>query len=89
MKHSWRDWTGRCKTCGKTIHKNYDQCLTCSQRAAEFESYLAWHNKSEEEKELERERYYDTLCVMCGKEGASERSDGKDYCSTCWTIWNS
>jgi transcription elongation factor Elf1 len=36
---------------------------------------------------------YDDLiesdCVMCGKEGAIERSDGKAYCSFCWMVWNS
>jgi len=28
-------------------------------------------------------------CVMCGREGALDRSDGKPYCSMCWTVWNS
>jgi hypothetical protein len=33
--------------------------------------------------------YDETECVMCGKEGAVKRDDGKCYCASCWQVWNS
>ena len=35
------------------------------------------------------EGYYQYECVMCGKEGAYMRNDGKFYCTHCWLVWNS
>ena len=28
-------------------------------------------------------------CVMCGRESAYARKDGKYYCTDCWQVWNS
>jgi len=78
-----------CKQCGKRISKAYTLCWECNQRKVEREQYRSWLDKSEEEKELEREQYYNTECDMCGKEGADRRSDGRNYCGTCWQVWNS
>jgi hypothetical protein len=30
-----------------------------------------------------------SMCVMCGKEGATMRRDGKMYHTHCWQVWNS
>lgn len=77
-----------CK-CGRKISNQYKQCWMCHQRELERLAWRAYEQKTEQEKEDELEQYYSTLCDMCGKEGALERSDGRCYCSTCWTIWNS
>jgi len=78
-----------CKTCGKTIKPQFERCYECNERYEETQRWLEYKSKSEDEKELELEMYYSRECVMCGKEGADERKDGQNYCSTCWTIWNS
>jgi len=38
---------------------------------------------------LDQDFANETECVMCGKEGAATRSDGKAYCGHCWMVWNS
>jgi len=82
MKHN-------CKRCGKPLAVHFDYCFKCGQLIHEREAYRSWLEKSEEEKETEREIYYSHECSMCGKEGADERSDGSYFCGSCWTIWNS
>lgn len=78
-----------CKRCGRATNGQYEYCYPCYQRKVQDDDYRRYQEMSEDEKELKREQYYSTECVMCGKEGASERKDGKCYCGTCWTVWNS
>jgi hypothetical protein len=81
--------TNICKQCGKPCKKPFILCYECNERKKRAEEYRRYVEMSEDDKEAEREEYYSTMCVMCGKEGASERKDGKCYCGSCWTIWNS
>lgn len=81
--------THRCSKCGKVILSRFSMCYSCHRTEVEKSLWRAYDEQTPEERELERERYYGTECVMCGKEGASERKDGKCYCSTCWMVWNS
>lgn len=78
-----------CKRCGRATNGQYEYCYLCFRKKQEIDEYHRYRDMSEDEKEDERELYYSTMCVMCGKEGASERKDGKCYCGECWTIWNS
>jgi hypothetical protein len=78
-----------CKSCGYPTRSNFELCFQCFRREKEAEERRHYLEMSEDEKELEREIYYSTECDMCGKEGASPRADGRNYCGTCWTVWNS
>jgi transposase-like protein len=46
-------------------------------------------NRDGEPANIYDDSYDMTECVMCGREGARERDDGRAYCSHCWTVWNS
>lgn len=79
----------KCALCGKQIKPQFHHCYDCHLKMKQVESYFAYLKQTPEERERELEDYYSNECVMCGKEGASERTDGKNYCSHCWIVWNS
>lgn len=78
-----------CKRCGKPINKAFELCYNCNMDDIARRSLEAYDRMTPQEREDEREAYYNSECTMCGKEGADYRSDGKPYCSHCWTVWNS
>lgn len=79
----------RCRICGKEIKAIFDTCYNCHLIEIEREQWRIYREKTPQEHEDELEDYYSRECVMCGKEGADVRADGKCYCGTCWTTWNS
>lgn len=78
-----------CDKCGKSVKKQFMFCWDCFQKVEEQRRYREYQEMTPQEREDEREAYYNMECVMCGKEGASERKDGKCYCGHCWMVWNS
>jgi len=84
-KRSWH----KCANCGRwiavallgLIDPRVNICQQCIQEIR--------NPKTEQEKEDELYAYWNTECDMCGKEGASPRKDGRNYCDHCWTVWNS
>jgi len=79
----------KCAKCGKLCKKQFELCYECHQNKLRIEGWLEYLHKTPEQRADELEAYYDRECVMCGKEGADYRKDGKPYCSTCWQVWNS
>lgn len=78
-----------CEKCGKPVKKQFAFCYDCYMAKERARQYLEYSAMTPQECEDERETYYSTECSMCGKEGASPRNDGRNYCGSCWTIWNS
>lgn len=72
----------KCDHCGKNIHKPYKLCWQCDARKKEREL-------RKPDRAYDLETYYNTLCDMCGKEGAHPRRTGRNFCSGCWQIENS
>jgi len=79
----------KCKSCGRGIKSHFERCFKCQQEYEERESYRRYREMTPQGREDELEAYYNTECDMCGKEGASARSDGRNYCGMCWQVWNS
>jgi len=79
----------KCLDCQKTINKPFVRCWSCNRSFREREERARYDAMTPQEREDELDLYYSTECTMCGKEGADIRSDGKAYCSRCWTVWNS
>jgi len=78
-----------CAKCGKPVKKQFMLCYDCYMTQERERLWREHEQMTPEEREDEREAYYSRECVMCGKEGADYRKDGKPYCSQCWQIWNS
>jgi len=78
-----------CPRCGKRKKNEYEVCYDCHVQDIQAAEYRRYRSQTPQEREDEREAYYARECVMCGKEGADYRSDGKPYCGHCWQIWNS
>jgi len=78
----------RCKYCGRTIRKDKEMCPWC---VAWLTERGAWQQKLPPESAWDSATNWsppEAECTMCGKEGATERSDGAFYCTECWYIWN-
>lgn len=78
-----------CTKCGKPVKPPFSLCYDCHQKQEEQRRWREYRDMTPQEREDELEAYYSNECVMCGKEGASVRKDGKCYCGHCWTVWNS
>lgn len=79
----------KCVDCGKKINSAFTRCWQCNRAYIDRQERQRYDNMTPNERQDEIDAYYNRECVMCGKEGADFRKDGKCYCSTCWTIWNS
>lgn len=77
----------KCKYCGRRIKRGKVICPWC---AAWLTERGAWQPKLQPEAEFDSiSEWYPplTVCVMCGKSGASLRTDGEAYCGRCWEVW--
>jgi hypothetical protein len=79
----------KCSKCGKPVKKQFMFCWDCYQRQEDQLRWREYDATTPQEREDKREAYYSNECAMCGKEGASPQKDGRNYCGTCWTVWNS
>jgi len=77
----------KCKYCGRRIRKDKEMCPWCvawlTQRGAWQQALppeTVWDSPSQMP-------YSEMECDMCGKPGATERSDGAYYCGACWQVW--
>ena len=81
--------THPCARCGKPCNVKYDLCWSCHQAAEASRKFYATQSVDLGD-DYPEEQPPDEYCVMCGREwGTDLHSDGKYYCATCWTIWNS
>ena len=84
-------WKHKCPKCGNVMSGKFPTCYSCYKEARDLEVWRdVMNNHEPNDYDPSRELPESEYCVTCGREwGTSLRSDGKYYCTTCWTVWNS